>query len=146
MELPVAGVGFTAVKANLLRAFTVIPKVSGEETPDTVAFTVPLVTTTPDHVRLPTFCVRVTVLPPLSLNCHAVTVTPEGVTVQVAVPPRVTDAVQPSAGTFTGPGGWPTFARLRLLRNSVGFVFTRNESGDRVRGRARRLTRLPGRS
>jgi hypothetical protein len=70
---------------------------SGVDAPDiaAVTLTVPLVTTIPDQERLPMLVLRLTVLPLPSLNCHPDTVTPEeGVTVQVAVPPRVTEDEQ----------------------------------------------------
>ena len=67
-----------------------------------VTFTVPLVTTALDHVRLVVSVLRVTALPLLSVNFQPDTVVPGGpVTVHVADPALVTDDVQLNCATFS---------------------------------------------
>jgi hypothetical protein len=66
----------------------------------TVTLTVPLATILPDHVRLAGFVLLVTVLLFPSVNFQFETVTPEGVTVHVAVPPRTTEDEQVSRATL----------------------------------------------
>ena len=91
-----------------LRFVTVTLAERGVAVPDAVAvtLTVPLTTIFPDQVRAVGVCVRLTVVPALSLNCHPETVTPvEGLTVQVMLLPRVT-LVQLRLATVPLPLPW----------------------------------------
>ena len=91
-----------------LRGLTVMFADNAVVAPERVAFTltVPPVTITPDQVRLPVFAVRDTVVPLASLNCQPETEMPDdGVTVHVALAPRVTDELQLSCAAVPGSVG-----------------------------------------
>jgi hypothetical protein len=87
-----------------LRGLTVMLFVSGVAIPETVTLTVPLVTITPDHVRLAVFVLRWTELLLLSVNVQLDTLILDGLTAQLTDPPRVTEeGVQAKKATFAGP-------------------------------------------
>ena len=110
------------MKVKFVLLLTAMLAESGVAAPEVVAVTVtvPLATIVPDHVRLAGLVVRVTVLLLPSVNFQSETVTPDdGVTVQVAVPPRVSDDVQVSFVTVPPPVS-TGFVRGRPVASKTG--------------------------
>ena len=97
--------GLAAVNAKPLRLVTAIFAESGTVVPEILAetVTVPPMTMTPDHVRLPVPWLLATTTPLVSRKVQFDTVTPDdGVTVQVVLLPRAMEVVQYSLATEPG--------------------------------------------